>query len=112
MGVALAAVGVVHAEDAPAAASAVADDPAAHVSFVEEPGANCVIRGALQLLVRNTDASRPLRVWLERTQMGQGTGDRSRSDLAPGAEAEPLGCNRVLGGGEQRWRIVKAIWLP
>ena len=82
------------------------------MSFVEEPGANCVIRGALQLLVRNTDASRPLRVWLERTQMGQGTGDRSRSDLAPGAEAEPLGCNRVLGGGEQRWRIVKAIWLP
>jgi hypothetical protein len=39
-----------------------------------------------------------------------GTGDRSRSDLAAGAEPEPLGCSRSESG-PQEWRLVRAVFV-
>ena len=93
-----------------AAAPAADDDPLAQLQFIEEPAAGCVARNGLQILVRNRHPSRTLRVWLDRIHMGVGTGDRSRSDLAPGAEPEPLGCSRSLSG-PQHWRPVRAVFL-
>ena len=90
--------------------AAAAEDPLSFVTFVQEPTGTCVNRNAVQVLVRSTHPSRPLRVWLDRYVMGTGTGDRSRTDLAPGAEAEPLGCSRNLNA-VQEWRPVRAIFL-
>src|SRR5262245_5859268 len=90
--------------------SAPAEDPSGFVSFVEEPTANCLARSGVEILVRSTHPSRTLRVWLDRYHMGTGTGDRSRSDLKPGAAPEPLGCSRS-GGGPQEWRLVRAVFL-
>ena len=87
-----------------------AEEPAAFVGFVEEPTATCISRNGVQILVRNTHPTRALRVWLDRYHMGIGTGDRSRSDLKPGAEPEPLGCSRSLAGA-QEWRLVRATFL-
>ena len=87
-----------------------AEDPAAFVSFVEEPSATCVSRNGVQILVRNTHPTRGLRVWLDRYHMGTGTGDRSRSELKPGAEPEPLGCSRSQTG-PQEWRLVRAVFV-
>lgn len=87
-----------------------ADDPAAFVQFVQEPGATCVSRNGVQILVKNSHPTRTLRVWLDRWHMGVGTGDRSRSDLKPGAEPEALGCSRSLSG-PQEWRLVKAQFV-
>lgn len=42
--------------------------------------------------------------------MGAGTGDRSRTELLPGAEPEPLGCSRSEFGA-QEWRLVKAQFV-
>jgi hypothetical protein len=47
---------------------------------------------------------------MDRFHMGVGTGDRSRSELKPGAEPEPLGCSRTLTG-VQEWRIVRAQFV-
>ena len=87
-----------------------AEDAIAFVKFVEEPSATCVSRSGVQILVRNTHPTRALRVWLDRYHMGIGTGDRSRSDLKPGAEPEPLGCSRSLTG-PQEWRLVRAAFV-
>jgi hypothetical protein len=87
-----------------------AEEPSAFVRFVEEPAAACVARNGVQILVRNSHPRRTLRVWLDRYQMGVGTGDRSRSDLAPGAAAEALGCSRNLSGA-QEWRLARAIFV-
>ncbi|WP_280154743.1 hypothetical protein [Piscinibacter sp. XHJ-5] len=87
-----------------------ADDPSTFVRFVEEPTSTCVSRDGVQILVRNAHPSRTLRVWLDRYHMGVGTGDRSRSDLKPGAEPEPLGCSRSLTG-PQEWRLVRATFV-
>ena len=87
-----------------------ADEPSAFVGFVEEHTAGCVSRNGVQILVRNTHPSRTLRVWLDRYHMGTGTGDRSRSDLKPGAAPEPLGCSRSPTG-PQEWRLVRAAFL-
>lgn len=93
------------------AASAQADDDAArYVEFVQEPGATCVARSGLQILVKSTHPTRTLRVWLDRFHMGVGTGDRSRSELRPGAEPEPLGCSRSLSG-PQEWRVARAVFV-
>jgi hypothetical protein len=86
------------------------DDPLRFVRFVEEPAGACVARNGVQILVRNEHPTRRLRVWLDRYQMGVGTGDRSRSDLAPGAPPEPLGCSRNLAG-TQEWRLARAVFL-
>lgn len=86
------------------------DDPAAFVAFVQEHGATCVSRSGVQLLVKNTHPTRTLRVWLDRWHMGVGTGDRSKSDLKPGAEPEALGCSRSLTG-PQEWRLVRAQFV-
>lgn len=83
------------------------EDPAAYVQFVQEPGATCVARNGMQILVKNKHPTRTIKVWLDRWHMGVGTGDRSRSELKPGAEAEPLGCSRSLTG-PQEWKLVKA----
>src|SRR3954451_13874662 len=87
-----------------------ADDPSAFVGFGEEPSAACVTRNGVEILVRNTHPTRALRVWLDRYHMGIGTGDRSRSDLKPGAAPEPLGCSRSQTG-PQEWRLVRATFL-
>lgn len=94
----------------PAGAARAADDPSTFVQFVQEPGATCVARNGLQVLVKNSHPTRTLRVWLDRWHMGVGTGDRSRSDLKPGAEPEALGCSRSLTG-PQEWRLVKAQFV-
>ena len=90
-----------------AAPARAAEDPAAYVRFVEDFAANCVARNGVQILVQSTHPKRPIRVWLDRFHMGVGTGDRSRSDLLPGGEPEPLGCSRSATGA-QEWRLVKA----
>lgn len=95
---------------AAAAAIHAQEDAASFVRFVQEPAGACVARGGQQVLVRSVHPSRRLRVWLDRFYMGQGTGDRSRSDLAPGAEPEPLGCSRNQNGS-QEWRVVRAQFL-
>jgi hypothetical protein len=86
------------------------DDPLRFVRFVEEHEGGCVARNGVQILVKNEHPTRRLRVWLDRYQMGVGTGDRSRSDLAPGAPPEPLGCSRNLAGA-QEWRLARAVFL-
>jgi hypothetical protein len=86
------------------------DDPAKYVQFVEENTGSCVQRNGVQIQVRSTHPTRRIKVWLDRYQTGVGTGDRSRSELAPGAEPEPLGCSRS-DAGKQEWRIVRAVFL-
>jgi len=86
------------------------EDAATYVAFVEDFTAQCVSRNGVQILVRNTHPTRRLRVWLDRYHMGTGTGDRSRSDLAPAGEPEPLGCSRS-GTGPQEWRVVRSVFL-
>ncbi len=86
------------------------DDPVTYLRFVEEPTSTCVQRNGVQIQIRSTHATRRIRVWLDRYHMGKGTGDRSRSDLAPGAEPEALGCSRS-DYGAQEWRIVRAQFL-
>ena len=87
-----------------------AEDAAAFVGFVEEHTSTCVARNGVQILVHNKHPSRTLRVWLDRYHMGTGTGDRSRSDLKPGAAPEPLGCSRSQTG-LQEWRLVRAAFV-
>jgi len=93
-----------------AAALRAEDDPAKFVQFVEEHAATCVQRNGTQIQVRSTHPTRRIKVWLDRYHMGVGTGDRSRSELAPGAEPEPLGCSRS-DTGKQEWRIVRAAFV-
>jgi len=104
------AAGGVAPQPATAASAAVGDDPGAYLQFVQEFGANCVARNGVQILIRNTHPTRTLRVWLDRLHMGVGTGDRSRSDLPPGAEPDPLGCSRSLTG-PQEWRVVRLQFI-
>jgi hypothetical protein len=92
------------------AARADDEDAGKYVQFVEEPTASCTSRNAVQVLVRNAHPTRTLRVWLDRYHMGTGTGDRSRSDLAPGGAPEALGCSRTLTG-PQEWRVVRAAFV-
>lgn len=91
-------------------AAAQDDDARRHVVFVEEFAGSCTARQGVQILVKSNHPTRKLRVWLDRFHMNVGTGDRSRSDLAPGGEPEPLGCSRSLTG-VQEWRIVKAQFI-
>lgn len=95
---------------AAACAGAAEEDAAAYVQFVQEPAGSCVERGGLQVQVKNTHPSRRLRVWMDRYVRGTGTGDRSRSDLPPGAEPEALGCSRNLNA-PQEWRVVRAQFI-
>jgi hypothetical protein len=92
------------------AAASAQDDAAGFVRFEEDPTATCVARSGVQVLVRSTHPTRTVRVWLDRFHMGVGTGDRSRSDLRPSAEPEPLGCSRSLTG-PQDWRLVRAQFV-
>jgi len=93
-----------------AAEPAANEDPQQFVQFVEDFAGMCVARQAKEILVKNTHPTRTLRVWLDRYHMGTGTGDRSRSDLRPGAEPEPLGCSRS-SDGPQEWRLVRAVFV-
>lgn len=94
-----------------AAPSARADEDAAkYVEFVQDFAGNCVQRNGVQIQARNTHPTRRIKVWFDRYHMGVGTGDRSRSDLAPGAEPEALGCSRSLSG-PQEWRVVRAVFV-
>jgi len=92
------------------AASPADEDARQYVAFVEDFAGTCVARNGVQIQVKNTHPTRKLRVWLDRYHMGSGTGDRSRSELLPGAEPEPLGCSRT-GHGAQEWRIVRAVFV-
>ena len=86
------------------------EDAAKYVQFVEDLSGTCSAREAKLIEVKNAHPTRKLRVWLDRYHMGHGTGDRSRSDLAPGAEPEALGCSRSAYG-PQEWRIVRAVFI-
>lgn len=86
------------------------EDPRQFVQFVEEPAGHCVLRGGVQILVKSSHPNRRIRVWLDRHVGGVGTGDRSRSELDPGAEAEALGCSRNSDVA-QEWRIVRAEFI-
>ena len=110
IGGAVAAVALGLAIGYPREAIAQDDDARSYVVFVEEFAGNCTARNGVQLQVKNSHPTRKLRVWLDRFYMNVGTGDRSRSDLAPGAEPEPLGCSRSLNG-VQEWRIVRAQFI-
>lgn len=88
----------------------VAADAASFVEFVQEDDSECMIREGKHVAVRSTHPARTVRVWLDRYYRDRGTGDRSRSDLKPGAEPEPLGCSRV-DDGKQDWRIVRAMFV-
>ncbi|MGA0609027.1 hypothetical protein [Caldimonas sp. KR1-144] len=94
----------------PPAGAADTDDAARYVQFVQDFSGNCTARNGVQILVKNAHPNRPIRVWLDRYHMGRGTGDRSRSDLAPGGEPEPLGCSRS-DYGAQEWRVVRAVFV-
>ena len=93
-----------------AAGARAEDDAAKYLQFVEENTGSCVQRNGVQILVRNTHPTRRIKVWLDRYQAGVGTGDRSRSELAPGAEPEALGCSRG-DAGKQEWRLVRAVFV-
>lgn len=86
------------------------EDALKFVQFVEEFAGTCVARNGVQIQVKNTHPTRRLRVWLDRFHMGVATADRSRSDLAPGAEPEPLGCSHT-DTGKQEWRVVRAVFI-
>lgn len=86
------------------------EDAREYVEFTQDFTATCVARQGVQIQVKNRHPTRKLRVWLDRYHMGVGTGDRSRSDLAPGGEPEPLGCSRSTSG-VQEWRIVRARFI-
>ena len=94
----------------PVAARADDEDAKKYVRFVEEHTGACTARDAVQVLVENSHPKRTLRVWLDRYHMGTGTGDRSRTDLAPGGPPEALGCSRTLSG-PQEWRVVRAAFV-
>lgn len=86
------------------------EEAASFVEFTQDFEANCVQREGVMILVRNRHPSRGVRVWLERWHMGVNTGDRGRSELAPGAEPEKLGCSRTLSGA-QEWKIQRAQFM-
>ena len=92
------------------AAAQPAEDPARFVQFVEEHAGQCVTRGGVQILVKNSHPTRTVKVWLDRYHGGSGTGDRSRTELAPGAEPEALGCSRN-NAVPQEWRLVRAEFV-
>lgn len=94
----------------PARAQAADTDPLQFVEFVEDFEAVCVAREGVMILVRSKHPSKPIRIWLERWHMGVNTGDRGKSDLKPGDEAEKLGCSRTLTG-KQEWRVVRAQFI-
>lgn len=94
----------------PSALSQATQDAKSFVTFVQEFEATCVSREAVQILVKSTHPARKIRVWLDRYHMGVGTGDRSKTDLLPAAEPEPLGCSRSLSG-PQEWRMVRAEFV-
>lgn len=92
------------------APAAVNEDPGHYVEFVQEDDSNCLMREGKHVTVHSTHPSRSIRVWLDRYYHDSGTGDRSRSDLRPGAEPEGLGCSRV-DDAVQEWRVVRAQFL-
>lgn len=87
-----------------------AEDPRAFVRFVTEFDGRCVRFEGDLILVKSTHPSRRIHVRMERYHMGVNTGDRSRSDLEPGAEPEPMGCSRTQYG-PQEWRVVRAEFI-
>lgn len=95
---------------APSGARAAEDDPLQFVEFFEDFEAVCVQREGVMILVRNKHPSKALRVWMERWHMGANTGDRGKSELLPGGEAEKLGCSRTLSG-KQEWRVIRAQFI-
>lgn len=94
----------------PAPAQDASEDAASFVRFVEDDDANCVMREGRMVLVKSSHPARRIRVWLDRWHMGKPTGDRARSELAPQAEPEKLGCSRTQYGS-QEWRVVKAQFV-
>lgn len=95
---------------APLYAQATNQDPGQFIEFVDDFEATCVARDGVMIMVRSKHPDRPIRVWLERWHMGVNTGDRGKSDLAPGGEPEKLGCSRTLNG-KQEWRVVRAQFV-
>jgi len=86
------------------------DTPAQYVEFILEDEANCQSRDSQHVIVHNTHPTKTVRVWLDRYYRNVPTGDRSRTDLLPGAEPEGLGCATVMNA-KQEWRVVKALFI-
>jgi|GEM_PF-2379794 hypothetical protein len=95
---------------AEAAKPSTAESAAAFIEFVLEDEANCQSRESQHVIVHNIHPTRAIRVWLDRYYRNVPTGDRSRSDLLPGAEPEGLGCATVMNA-RQEWRVVRAVFL-
>lgn len=109
-GPASAAAGPTAPPPPPDRAATAEPEPSAFVVFVLEDDGDCILRDAQHVSMRSSHPSRTIRVWLDRYTRGVGTGDRSRTDLKPGGEPEPLGCSRVMGD-VQEWRVVRAIYV-
>jgi hypothetical protein len=92
------------------AAAQEAQDPAGFVEFVKDFDANCVRWEGHLIMIRSTHPTRRIKVTLERQFMGKPTGDRSRSELAPGGEPDRLGCSQ-LQVGTQEWKITRVEFL-
>lgn len=110
----VALLGALLAGQSPAEAQATAPEAAdatSYVQFPEDFAATCVSRNGVQIQVKSTHPTRTLRVYLDRFYRGVWTGDRSRSELAPGTEPQPLGCSITLDGGKQEWRLVRATFI-
>jgi len=86
------------------------ENPISFVEFILEDEANCQSRESQHVIVHNLHPKRTIRVWLDRYYRNVPTGDRSRTDLLPGAEPEGLGCATVMNA-KQEWRVVKAIFV-
>jgi len=86
------------------------ENPVNFVEFILEDEANCQSRESQHVIVHNIHPKRTIRVWLDRFYRNVPTGDRSRTDLLPGAEPEGLGCATVMNA-KQEWRVVKAVFV-
>ena len=97
--------------ETPAVLTPLSSEPATHfVEFILEDEANCQSRDSQHVIVRNTHPTKTVRVWLDRYYRNVPTGDRSRTDLLPGAEPEGLGCATVMNA-KQEWRVVRALFI-
>ena len=99
---------MINASDA--ASTTQADDAASFIEFILEDEANCQSRESQHVIVHSIHPKRTIRVWLDRYYRNVPTGDRSRTDLPPGAEPEGLGCATIMNA-KQEWRVVRAVFL-
>lgn len=89
---------------------ALADEALEHLKFAEFKEMNCVTKGGTQKALVNEDKTRSIEAYVDRYFAGVRQAGRSIIVLAPNGGTQKLGCSRVLDD-EQRWEIVKAIFV-